>query len=88
MSDEKDLDKYKGNRKELIDWNDKKSDTLDALLHAVAPIPLHEVTKLIHDSNQELISGFVEKLKNIPEFGHIVMEYINDLIKEYEESLK
>ena len=37
----------------------EKSDALDALLHAVAPIPLPEVNKLLKETRKELIEEFL-----------------------------
>ena len=65
--------------------SEKNTDALDALLHAVAPIPLHKVTKLIHDSNQELISEFRNDFVLLPESVDCIIDLVYSILKEFRE---
>lgn len=79
--------------------SEKNHDALDALLHAVAPIELPEVNKLIKEAKQELISEIVKKINiffmnKAEDATYYDFEdtldytYWSDIKKEYEEMLK
>lgn len=65
-----------------------KSDALDALLHAVAPIELPEVNKFIKEAKQELISEFVKDLKTIAKYQYGDCEECDKILEKWEKRSK
>ena len=68
-----------------FDGKEKTNHALDSLLHAVAPVPLIEVNKLLIAQKQELISDFKVDAKTLRQCKEVECVTCDEIIEKWEE---